>query len=49
MGVILFGVDLLLFNFFMPLVFSVDILDLFVRTFVDLLFVTIGCFSLEKN
>ena len=48
-GVILFGVDLLLFNFFMPLVFSVDILDLFVRTFVDLLFVTIGCFSLEKN
>ena len=43
LGCLLFGVDLILFNFFMPLVFSTDIPDLVLRTFVDILTVTLGC------
>lgn len=43
LGCLLFGVDLILFNCFMPLVFSVDIPDLILRTFVDILTVTLGC------
>ena len=43
LGCLLFGVDLILFNFFMPLVFSADIPDLVLRTFVDILAVTLGC------
>ena len=43
LGCLLFGVDLILFNFFMPLVFSADIPDLILRTFVDILAVTLGC------
>ncbi|HIT61137.1 MAG TPA: hypothetical protein IAC33_07900 [Candidatus Fimousia stercorigallinarum] len=43
LGCLLFGVDLILFNFFMPLVFSADIPDLILRTFVDILTVTLGC------
>ena len=43
LGCLLFGVDLILFNFFMPLVFSTDIPDLILRTFVDILTVTLGC------
>lgn len=49
LGLILFGVDLFLFNFFMPLVFNADIPDLLIRTFMDMGFVTIGCFSLLKK
>ena len=41
-GLVLFGVDLLLFNLFVPLVFSADILDLIIRTVVDTIAVTIG-------
>lgn len=44
LGVVLFGVDLILFNFFMPLVFDADIPDLIIRTAIDIVFVTIGCF-----
>ena len=43
LGCLLFGVDLILFNFFMPLVFSADIPDLILRPFVDILTVTLGC------
>lgn len=39
----LFGVNLLQFNFFMPLVFSADIPDLLIRTGVDTLSVLLGC------
>lgn len=49
LGMILFGVDLLLFNFFMPLVFDADIPDLIIRTCVDFSCVTIGCFFLQKR
>ena len=43
LGCLLFGMDLILFNFFMPLVFSADIPDLILRTLVDILTVTLGC------
>ena len=49
LGVVLFGVDLLVFNFFMPLVLDVDIPDLIIRTCVDFSSVTIGCFFLKKR
>ncbi|MDD3192484.1 MAG: hypothetical protein PHE47_01295 [Oscillospiraceae bacterium] len=45
-GGLLFGLDYTLFNFFMPLVFDADIPDLIVRTSVDILSVTLGCFAL---
>lgn len=47
LGVLLFGLDLFLFNFFMPLVFDADILDLILRTFIDISAVTLGSFSLS--
>ena len=49
LGVVLFGVDLLLFNFFMPLVFDADIPDLIIRTCMDFGCITIGCFCLPKR
>lgn len=48
-GGVLFGVDLLLFNFFMPLVFAADIPDLILRTIVDIVAVTIGSLFLKAN
>lgn len=48
-GVVLFGVDLLLFNFFMPLVFDANIPDLIVRTLIDVITVTVGCFFLPQQ
>ena len=41
-SMIYFGVDLTLFNFFMPLVFDADIPDLILRTLVDIIAITIG-------
>ena len=49
LGGVLFGVDLLLFNFFMPLVFDADISDLLIRTFVDIGFVILGCICMKKR
>ena len=51
LGCLLFGVDLILFNFFMPLVFDADIPDLILRTLIDILTVTLGClaFSNRRN
>jgi hypothetical protein len=42
LGCVLFGANLWLFNFFMPLVFKVDIVDLIERTVIDILAVTTG-------
>lgn len=49
-GSLLFGLNLFLYNFFMPLVFDVDMTDLLLRTFVDIAAITVGClFFSEKN
>ena len=48
LGCLLFGLNLTLFNFFMPLVFDADILDLILRTVIDFSAVTIGCLSFRK-
>lgn len=48
LGMILFGADLLLFNFFMPLVFDADIPDLIIRTLIDIGAIVVGCFALLK-
>ncbi|MDV4152379.1 hypothetical protein R0131_16250 [Clostridium sp. AL.422] len=48
LGCLLFGLNLTLFNFFMPLVFDADILDLIVRTVIDFSAITIGCLSFRK-
>lgn len=47
-GVVLFGVNLTLFNFFIPLVFNADISDLILRTVIDFLAITVGCLSLNE-
>ncbi len=49
LGCLLFGVDLFLFNFFMPLVFDADIPDLILRTLTDVLTVTLGCLSFPNR
>ena len=49
LGCLLFGVDLILFNFFMPLVFDADIPDLILRTFIDILAVTLGCLAFSDR
>lgn len=49
LGCLLFGVDLLLFNFFMPLVFDADIPDLILRSLIDILAVTLGCLSFSNK
>lgn len=41
-GLLLFGVNLLVFNFFMPLVFQADLPDLILRTVADVAAVTTG-------
>ena len=48
-GALLFGVDLIFFNFFMPLVFHANMLDLIMRTGVDVISVTVGCLSLRQT
>ena len=49
LGGMLFGVDLFLFNFFMPLVFAADIPDLILRTLTDTFAVTVGCLALPNS
>ena len=49
LGGMLFGVDLFLFNFFMPLVFDANIPDLILRTFIDILTVTVGCLAFPNQ
>jgi hypothetical protein len=47
-GVVIFGFDLFAFNFFIPIVFNFDILDLFIRTILDIIFVLIGSYIVNK-
>ena len=49
LGCLLFGMDLILFNFFMPLVFDADIPDLILRTFIDILVITVGCLAFPNQ
>ena len=49
LGCLLFGADLLLFNFFMPLVFDADIPDLILRSLIDILAATLGCLSFPNK
>jgi hypothetical protein len=42
LGLAFFGANLLLFNFFMPLVFKTDLMDLLWRTLIDVVAVTVG-------
>lgn len=49
LGGLLFGLDLTLFNFFMPLVFKADMPDLILRTSIDISAVMLGCLSLKRN
>lgn len=49
LGGLLFGLNLTLFNFFMPLVFKADIPDLILRTSIDFSTVMLGCLSLKHN
>jgi len=46
-GGVLFGADLILFNFFIPIVFAADIPDLIMRTVVDVVAITVGLSILE--
>jgi hypothetical protein len=43
-GVLFYGMNLLLFNFFMPIVFRTDVIDLFIRTIIDIITVTFGIY-----
>lgn len=47
-GGLVFGVNMFAFNFFMPLVFRVDMLDLFIRTIVDMVFVGLGAYLANR-
>ena len=49
LGLLLFGCDLLLFNFFMPLVFDADIPDLLLRTLIDALAAFAGCMAFKEE
>lgn len=49
LGGLLFGLDLTLFNFFMPLVFRANIPDLILRTSIDFSAVILGCLSLNHR
>lgn len=46
-GFVIFGIDLLVFNFFVALVFDVSLLDLFVRGLIDIISVTVSAFVYE--
>lgn len=47
-GVVIFGVDLFAFNFFIPIIFNYDMLDLITRTIVDIIFVFSGSYIANK-
>lgn len=48
LGAVLFGVDLILFNGFMPLVFTADMPDLVLRTAADVVGVTVGALAFAR-
>lgn len=47
LGVLLYGADLFLFNFSVLLSFASDIPDLIIRTLIDVISVTVGCFFIK--
>jgi hypothetical protein len=47
-GVVVIGIDLLMFTMFIPLVFETNILDLFIRVAIDIISVTAGVYICEK-
>lgn len=49
LGGVMFGVNLLFMNFFMPIVFEVDIADLLLRTGIDVLAVTLAALLYRPN
>jgi hypothetical protein len=49
LGLLLFGTNLFLFNFFIPLVFTADMPDLITRTVIDIISVTIGCLFMRNG
>lgn len=48
-GLLAYGTDWLLFTFFLPILFEMSLVDLFLRASVDVLFVTAGVFFLENK
>ena len=46
-GVIVFGIDLLMFNLFIPIVFEMDMADLLIRTAIDMISVIVGVYIYE--
>lgn len=48
-GGLFFGINLIFFNFFAPLIFDSDIPDLMIRSAVDSVFVTAGSFFLRSS
>lgn len=48
LGCFLFGMNLTLFNLFMPLAYQINPADLILRTLSDIFAVTIGCFFSQK-
>lgn len=49
LGGIMFGLNLLLFNCFMFIVAEIDIADIGIRTVVDMVAVSVGCFFVDSN
>ena len=49
LGGLMFGLNLALFNFFMPLIFDADLTDLMVRTGVGTLADTMGALTLRDR
>jgi hypothetical protein len=47
-GGVVYGSDWFMFNFFLPLLYKMNLADLFLRVVVDVLFVMIGVFAAEK-
>jgi len=47
-GVVVFGIDLFVFNFFAAIVFNTNFLDLFMRGLIDVISVVIGVVLYEK-
>ena len=47
-GVIIFGIDWLLFYSFVPIIQQVSLFDNFIRPVIDILFVSLGVFSYER-
>ncbi|WP_041275430.1 hypothetical protein [Desulforamulus ruminis] len=47
-SMVVFGINLFFFNFFVTLVFESNITDLIIRTMVDILSVLVGVFICEK-